>query len=225
MRGRCSCASAPSWTITGTFKPKKTELVAEGFDPARVDEPLYFDDRAARAYRPLDAQLFDAIVSGALSLVSAAFAEFVSLRELTEAAPAWADLCGAGAEPNPFAEPDFLLPLLAYERPKRLAFALAREDSGRLIGFAALLLPRVGLARAWMSAYAALPASAFDRDALPPRSARCVGSLAEQTRLVGIVWPLVERDGALAAALRAFARDLVCRSTVAARTSRAALRL
>ena len=41
---------------TCTFKPKKSALVAEGFDPAQVDEPLYFDDRAAGAYRRLDAR-------------------------------------------------------------------------------------------------------------------------------------------------------------------------
>ena len=53
---------------TGTFKPKKSALVADGFDPARVSEPLFFDDRSASAYRPLDAALFEAIVSGAKPL-------------------------------------------------------------------------------------------------------------------------------------------------------------
>jgi len=53
---------------TGTFKPKKSALVADGFDPARVDEPLFFDDRSANAYRRLDAALFEAIVSGAKPL-------------------------------------------------------------------------------------------------------------------------------------------------------------
>ena len=54
--------------VTGTFKPKKTELVAEGFDPAHITEPLYFDDRRAGAYVKLEGALFDAIVSGALAL-------------------------------------------------------------------------------------------------------------------------------------------------------------
>jgi fatty-acyl-CoA synthase len=54
--------------ITGTFKPKKTALVAEGFDPEKVEEPLFFDDRAGRAYRRLDEALFAAIVSGATPL-------------------------------------------------------------------------------------------------------------------------------------------------------------
>ena len=41
----------PQLEVTGTFKPRKIELVAEGFDPARVGDPVYFDDRAAGAYR------------------------------------------------------------------------------------------------------------------------------------------------------------------------------
>ena len=53
---------------TSTFKPKKSALVAEGFDPARINEPLYFDDRAAAAYRRLDPGLFAAIASGAKPL-------------------------------------------------------------------------------------------------------------------------------------------------------------
>jgi fatty-acyl-CoA synthase len=58
----------PELDITGTFKPKKTELVAAGFDPGKVDDPLYYDDRSARAYRKLDAPHFAAIASGAIAL-------------------------------------------------------------------------------------------------------------------------------------------------------------
>ncbi len=53
---------------TGTFKPRKSALVADGFDPAATPEPLYFDDRTAGSYRPLDATLYAAIVSGARPL-------------------------------------------------------------------------------------------------------------------------------------------------------------
>jgi fatty-acyl-CoA synthase len=53
---------------TGTFKPKKSALVADGFDPERVEAPLFFDDRSTGAYRRLDAGLYDAIVSGAKPL-------------------------------------------------------------------------------------------------------------------------------------------------------------
>ncbi len=154
--------------------------------------------------------------------MSAEVAEFVAFEQLAEAAPAWRDLCARALEPNPFADPDFLLPLLAYERPRRLAFAVVREE-GRLIGFAALILPPVGLARAWTSPYAALPAVAFDRDAAPAALDALLRLVAERTRLVGVVWPFVERDGPFAAALRsaAGARPL----EVAAPTRRAALRL
>ena len=53
---------------TGTFKPKKSALVSEGFDPGRIAEPVVFDDRATGAYVRLDAPLYEAIVSGAKPL-------------------------------------------------------------------------------------------------------------------------------------------------------------
>jgi fatty-acyl-CoA synthase len=51
---------------TGTFKPRKQELVQAGFDPARISDPLYFDDSRGQAYVPLDAALFAAISAGAI---------------------------------------------------------------------------------------------------------------------------------------------------------------
>jgi fatty-acyl-CoA synthase len=51
---------------TGTFKPRKQDLVQAGFDPARIKDPLYFDDPRARAYVPLDAALFAAISAGSV---------------------------------------------------------------------------------------------------------------------------------------------------------------
>jgi len=50
---------------TGTFKPKKIELKAAGFDPAKVEDPLYF--RSARdGYKPLDAEAYREICAGKL---------------------------------------------------------------------------------------------------------------------------------------------------------------
>jgi fatty-acyl-CoA synthase len=49
---------------TGTFKPRKQDLVRAGFDPARIQDPLYFDDPRAGRYLPLDAALYAAISSG-----------------------------------------------------------------------------------------------------------------------------------------------------------------
>ena len=37
--------------LTGTFKLKKADLVAEGFDAAKVADPIFADDRALGAYR------------------------------------------------------------------------------------------------------------------------------------------------------------------------------
>jgi fatty-acyl-CoA synthase len=53
---------------TGTFKPRKLDLVQAGFDPARINDPLYFDDARAQAYVPLDAALFAAIAAGAVRM-------------------------------------------------------------------------------------------------------------------------------------------------------------
>ena len=53
---------------TGTFKPRKQDLVQSGFDPARISDPLYFDDPRTQAYVPLDAALFAAISAGAVRI-------------------------------------------------------------------------------------------------------------------------------------------------------------
>jgi len=54
--------------VTGTFKQRKVELVEEGFDPARVGDPLYFLDAAEGRYVPLGEELHQRITSGALRL-------------------------------------------------------------------------------------------------------------------------------------------------------------
>jgi fatty-acyl-CoA synthase len=51
---------------TGTFKPRKQELFADGFDPSRISGPLYFDDAGSRRYVPLDAALFAEISDGSV---------------------------------------------------------------------------------------------------------------------------------------------------------------
>jgi fatty-acyl-CoA synthase len=58
----------PALELTGTFKPKKRDLVLEGFDPAAVTDPLYFDDRTQSAYVRLDGALFELLQSGGLRL-------------------------------------------------------------------------------------------------------------------------------------------------------------
>lgn len=53
---------------TETFKQKKQDLVADGCDPSRVADPLYFADREAGAYVPLDSALYDRIARGKIRL-------------------------------------------------------------------------------------------------------------------------------------------------------------
>jgi fatty-acyl-CoA synthase len=52
----------PALAVTETFKTKKNDLVAEGFDPARVSDTLYAD--TGKGYEMLDAALYARISSG-----------------------------------------------------------------------------------------------------------------------------------------------------------------
>jgi fatty-acyl-CoA synthase len=51
---------------TGTFKPRKQELVHEGFDPTLVPDPLYVVDLKAGGYVPLDPAVRAAILDGTI---------------------------------------------------------------------------------------------------------------------------------------------------------------
>jgi fatty-acyl-CoA synthase len=55
-----------SLDVTATFKPKRREMADEGFDLARVRDPLYVFDAETQAYVALDAARFAAIQSGAM---------------------------------------------------------------------------------------------------------------------------------------------------------------
>ena len=52
--------------ITGTFKHQKVEYRKEGYDPAKVDDPLYVLDGGS--YVPLDAAMYEAIQNGDVKL-------------------------------------------------------------------------------------------------------------------------------------------------------------
>jgi len=58
----------PAIELTGTFKLRKQELAAEGYDPAHVRGALYFDDVQRGAYVPLDAPLYARLAAGELRL-------------------------------------------------------------------------------------------------------------------------------------------------------------
>jgi fatty-acyl-CoA synthase len=53
---------------TATFKPTKTNLQREGFDPAATSDAIYFDDPAKKTYVRLDSALFARIAAGKVRL-------------------------------------------------------------------------------------------------------------------------------------------------------------
>ncbi len=54
--------------VTMTFKQKKIDLVAQGFDPASTADAIYFDDPRAGAYVRVDPALYGQIVGGKIRL-------------------------------------------------------------------------------------------------------------------------------------------------------------
>ncbi|XP_068595506.1 long-chain fatty acid transport protein 2-like [Brachionichthys hirsutus] len=58
----------PCLEMTGTFKMKKVRLVEEGFDPAHIQDPLYFLHREKMMYVPLTEEIHRAVISGEIKL-------------------------------------------------------------------------------------------------------------------------------------------------------------
>jgi fatty-acyl-CoA synthase len=54
---------APAIETTGTFKVRKMDLVADGYDPAKVKGPLFFHD-TRRGYVKVTKAVYDRIVGG-----------------------------------------------------------------------------------------------------------------------------------------------------------------
>ncbi len=52
-----------SLAVTGTFKPRKIDLLAAGFDPSRCGDPLYFHDHDA-GFTALTEELYARIMAG-----------------------------------------------------------------------------------------------------------------------------------------------------------------
>jgi fatty-acyl-CoA synthase len=51
----------PQIETTGTFKYRKIDLVAEGFDPAKIEQALYFDEPDTPDFTPLTDALYTRI--------------------------------------------------------------------------------------------------------------------------------------------------------------------
>jgi fatty-acyl-CoA synthase len=58
----------PNTDITGTFKYRKVDLVRDGFDPAKINDPLFFDHPAEKAYVSVTPELYGQIQAGAFKL-------------------------------------------------------------------------------------------------------------------------------------------------------------
>ncbi len=54
--------------ITGTFKHRKVDLVADGFDPTKITDLLYFDDPEQDAFVTLDKAVYERITSGSVRI-------------------------------------------------------------------------------------------------------------------------------------------------------------
>lgn len=54
--------------ITATFKQRKVTLVAEGFDPSAIKDPLYFLDESERVYRAMTQSIYESIKEGKIKL-------------------------------------------------------------------------------------------------------------------------------------------------------------
>ncbi|MGH7654394.1 MAG: long-chain-acyl-CoA synthetase [Gemmatimonadaceae bacterium] len=54
--------------MTSTFKPRKLDLMRDGYDPSRTADALWFSDRAAGTFARIDQALFERINTGAIRL-------------------------------------------------------------------------------------------------------------------------------------------------------------
>jgi fatty-acyl-CoA synthase len=53
---------------TGTLKYRKVDLVTEGFDPSKTDDPLFVADAERQTYVPIDAPMFEKLKAGTVRL-------------------------------------------------------------------------------------------------------------------------------------------------------------
>jgi len=54
--------------MTSTFKTRKVDLVQQGFDPRVIEDPIYVNDPAAKAFVRIDAALYEQIATGKVRL-------------------------------------------------------------------------------------------------------------------------------------------------------------
>jgi fatty-acyl-CoA synthase len=54
--------------LTATFKPKKEDLVREGYDPTAIIDAIYFNDRVSQSFVKLDTLLYERLQTGNVRL-------------------------------------------------------------------------------------------------------------------------------------------------------------
>ena len=54
--------------MTGTFKMKKVKLVEEGFNPALIQDPLYFLEAEKKTYVPMTEEIYRSIAAREIKL-------------------------------------------------------------------------------------------------------------------------------------------------------------
>jgi fatty-acyl-CoA synthase len=54
--------------LTATYRPKKSDLVSQGFDPKSVSDQLYFNDQGRGAFAKLDPLLYEDIITNRIRL-------------------------------------------------------------------------------------------------------------------------------------------------------------
>jgi fatty-acyl-CoA synthase len=53
---------------TATFRPRKLDLLRDGFDPEASGDPVYLNDRARKAFVRFDRELYERVLAGAVRL-------------------------------------------------------------------------------------------------------------------------------------------------------------
>jgi len=156
----------------------------------------------------------------------APFVETATTDDLARREADWQDLATRAAEPNVFAESAFLLSALRLAGAGLTVLLVWRDASRRgLIGVAALRAPPLGqgLARIWRSEQAGLAAVMFDAELVVEALAAVLAWLRARPGVAGLILPGVERDGALARAVRALSVRAALRLEEANPRRRAAL--
>lgn len=54
--------------MTSTYKQQKTDLVREGFDVEKIQDPLYYLNLSTKTYLPLDQTVYSRIMAGKVPL-------------------------------------------------------------------------------------------------------------------------------------------------------------